>query len=364
MIKIGINALCYSPLRAGVSNYIFDLLSQFSKIRTNQLFFVFLPVAARSHFVQSANIIPIFLPIPNTIVRVIIEQLILPILYFYYRLNLLHSMGNIAPILLRNKNIVTIHDVYFLRDRKRFGILKQSYLRLFVRLTVKSAYKIIAVSNFTNNDIRHFYRVPENRLITIYEGFRQPIVLGDKSISQTLAKFNICKKYFLFVGTLEPGKNILGLIKAFNKGFDENCLLVIVGKPGWGYSAISDYIQGHSLSDRVLVTGYIDEIDLANLYRNALALILPSFDEGFGLPILEAMSYGCPVCCSNASCLPEIAGNAALFFDPKDIEDIAHTLLKICDDKIRGELREKGFFNLKRFSWESCSGETLGVYNK
>jgi glycosyltransferase involved in cell wall biosynthesis len=364
MKRIGINALCYSPLRAGVSNYIYDLTTQFSKTTRTDEFFVFLPTYARSHFIKSNNLTPIFLPVPNILARFLTEQLVLPVLFYWFHLDLLHSMGNIAPILLGNKNIVTIHDVYFLRDRKRFGVLKQCYLRLFVCLTVKSAHKIIAVSNFTHNEIRHFYGIPENHLITIYEGFHQLSVTNDKSISRTLSKFGICTKYFLFVGTIEPGKNILGLIKAFDKAINQKYSLVIVGKPGWEYSVVNDYLQDHFLDDRVFLTGYVDEFDLANLYHNALSLVLPSFDEGFGLPILEAMSQGCPVCCSNTSCLPEIAGDAALFFDPNDIDDIAHTLVKICDDKIRSELREKGFLNLKRFSWESCAKEIWGVYDE
>jgi glycosyltransferase involved in cell wall biosynthesis len=362
MKRIGINALCYSPLRAGVSNYIYDLTTQFSKTTSTDEFFVFLPTSARSHFVKTNNLTPIFLPVPNILARFLTEQLVLPVLFHWHHLDLLHSMGNIAPILLGNKNIVTIHDVYFLRDRKRFGVLKQCYLRLFVRLTVKSVNKIITVSNFTNNEIRHFYGIPENHLITIYEGFHQPSVTSDKSISRTLSKFGICSKYFLFVGTIEPGKNVLGLIKAFHKAVNQKYSLAIVGKPGWGYSVVNDYLQDHSLDDRVFLTGYVDEIDLANFYSDAVALVLPSFDEGFGLPILEAMSQGCPVCCSNTSCLPEIAGNAALFFDPRNSDDIAQTLVNILDDKIRSELRDKGFLNLKRFSWESCVRETLDVY--
>lgn len=363
MKRIGINALCYSPLRAGVSNYIYDLTIQFSKITIIDEFFVFLPTSARSHFIKSNNLTPIFLPATNILARFLTEQLMLPVLFHWHHLDLLHSMGNIAPIFLGNKNIATIHDVYFLHDRKRFGFIKQSYLNVFVYLTVKTVRKVIAVSHYTAGEINRFYGIPKNRLVAIYEGFHKSTLAEKEPLSRTLSKFGISNQYFLFVGTLEPGKNILGLIKAFIKTFREKYNLIVVGKPGWGFSETRDYLNKHSLNDRILFTGYVDEIDLANLYRNALSLVLPSFDEGFGLPVLEAMFQGCPVCCSNTSCLPEIAGDAALFFDPNDIDDIAHTLLKICDDKIRSELREKGFLNLKRFSWESCARETLDVYN-
>lgn len=358
MTKIGINALCYSPKRAGISNYIYNLIQQYRKNNKNDKIIIFLPLSAKEQIFPSENIQPIFLPIPHLFFRIVFEQFLLPLLFIFYRLNILHSMGNVAPLLLFKKNVVTIHDIYFLHDKKRFGVLKQLYLQIFVKLSAILSKSIISVSKSTANDIIHFYKVSETKIRVIYSGVQNYESNNNQPIDLK-SKFKIKEKFFLFVGTIEPGKNLKGLIEGFSYLTDkDDCSLVIVGKSGWGNKELENIITVNHLHDQIKFTGYVTDNELSELYKRALSLVLPSFHEGFGLPIIEAMSQGCPVCCSNTSCLPEIAGDAALFFDPYDSKSIGNALNEILNKKHRNMLIKKGYENIKRFSWSECAEKT------
>ena len=176
-------------------------------------------------------------------------------------------------------------------------------------------------------------------------------------------KYKINKKYILFVGTLQPRKNIVRLIEAFSKIHHQQQLnLVIVGKKGWMYEEILEAPKQYGIENQIKFLEFVPDEDLSLLYKNALCFVLPSLYEGFGLPVLEAMTQGCPVITSNVSSLPEAGGDAALYVNPEDVDEIAAKMQSLVkDEELRKTLIEKGYKQVKKFSWEKAARETLKV---
>jgi glycosyltransferase involved in cell wall biosynthesis len=175
-------------------------------------------------------------------------------------------------------------------------------------------------------------------------------------------KFGITKPYILFVGTLQPRKNIAKLIEAFSQLKNKNTQLVIVGKKGWLWEEIFNAPAKFGVLERVKFLDFVSNEDLPGLYKNALCFVLPSLYEGFGLPVLEAMKFGCPTVISNVSSLPEVGGDASLYFDPQSVDDIAQKIeMVVSDEKLRAEMVKKGYNQVKQFSWEKTAKQTLKV---
>ncbi len=206
--------------------------------------------------------------------------------------------------------------------------------------------------------------MPEDRVIVTYPGVKQAAQINS-SMEKLKEKYTILGEFILFVGTLQPRKNIVRLIEAYSKLVAQSKKvpqLVIVGKKGWLYEDILSAPKRFGVEKGVIFLEFVPDSDLALLYRNALCFVLRSLYEGFGLPILEAMRYGCPVVTSNVSSLPEAAGDAAVYIDPNNTEDIAQKLkLVISDLKLREELIEKGKKQVQKFSWEKAAKETLEI---
>ncbi len=264
------------------------------------------------------------------------------------------------------KTIVTIHGLEYKYFPECYSIKERLFLELNTLFSIKWSSKIIVPSESTKRDLIKFYKVDGDKIKVVYHGVnssKYQVV----SIKQDFKKsFNI-----LFVGRLEKRKNIVNLIKAFE--LFKNQLrrrhsrmspsqLILVGKAGFGFSEIKKAIEESLFKKDIILKNYISEEEKDELYIKSDLFVLPSFYEGFGLPILEAMNYSVPVICSNTSSLPEVAGDAALLVDPNNIEEIAGAIGKIFgDDNLRNKMIEKGFKNVEKFSWEKCAGETAGV---
>ena len=266
-----------------------------------------------------------------------------------------HYAPRFCPIPL----VVTLHDLSYYYYPDEF--LKKDLYKLlnWTKYSVQKAKKIIAVSQSTKKDIIKFLKVPENKIKVIYNGFEKK-----KKNTSIKNKININKPYILYVGTLQPRKNLITLVAAFNefkKKYPEY-KLVIVGKKGWLYEDIFKTVKSFKLEKEVIFTGYVNSNVLIRLYQNAFCFVLPSFYEGFGIPILEAMSYSCPVICSNTSSLPEIAGDAALLFNPNNYSELLKQLLILkTNTNLRVKLIDKGLKRTKNFSWQKCAKETLDI---
>jgi glycosyltransferase involved in cell wall biosynthesis len=264
---------------------------------------------------------------------------------------------------------IAVMDVSFLHFPETFAKKDLLQLTNWTKYSIKKARVIFTISQASKNDILEKYHVPKDRVVVTYPGIRDITSLRPEVFSKHMTKteFGIKGDYFLFVGTLQPRKNIVGLVEAFSKllkekKIPEDVSLVIVGKKGWLYEEIVQAPEMYDVKNLVKFLEFVDDEDLPLLYKNAIAFVLPSLYEGFGLPVLEAMNYGCPVITSSVSSLPEAGGDAALYVDPKDVSDIASKMEKIYKDKnLRSEMIEKGKKQVTKFSWEKSAEKTLEV---
>ena len=287
----------------------------------------------------------------------------------------------------RMRTVVTIHDMGYMRFPESHTPSQRRYLRLSTNWSARHASQLIAISNTTRDDLVRYAGAPPKKISVVYHGVSprfRPIEDHDL-IAATQAKYGITSPYFLYVGTIQPRKNLARLLEAFASAIRgwglgaENSApepqLVIAGKHGWLTSEIER--QATQLfgpdSPALRFTGYIADEDLPALLSGALAFVFPSLYEGFGMPILEAMACGTPVLTSATSALPEIAGDpssnsgqaAALLIDPEDTAAIAAGLARLASDAVlRADLRARGLARAAQFTWERCAQETLAVLIK
>jgi len=259
------------------------------------------------------------------------------------------------------KTVVTIHGLEYRYCPECYSLKERLILELNTRSSIKWASKIITPSESTKKDLVELYKVDMDKIKVIYHGANSIKYQVSSIKCQNKESFGI-----LFIGRLEKRKNLVNLIKAFEifrKSYKlqaTSCKLILAGKAGFGFTEIKKVIESSSYKKDIILKNYVSEEEKSELYKNASLFVLPSFYEGFGLPILEAMSYGTPVICSNVSSLPEAAGDAALLVDPNNPEEIAEAMKKVfSDDNLRKKMIEKGFENVKKFSWEKCARETM-----
>jgi glycosyltransferase involved in cell wall biosynthesis len=343
---------------AGTGYYALNLILHIVRIEKNNQYTLFLNEDLIKHFNSIEGDIKLTpFKITNVYKRIFIEQIYLP--FLTKSLDILHSIGNSVPIFSTCKNIVTIHDIYQFYYPKRFSRLKLFYLKYFIPIFIKKAQKVIAVSHCTKNDLIKYYSkiCPSHKVNVIYEASKFPVHVNNLTKSD----------YILFVGTLEPGKNLISLIKAYDllpSELKKAYQLRIIGGKGWLNTDIFNLITKLGLKDNIEFKGYVNDAELIENYRKAKCFVLPSLYEGFGLPILEAMSQGCPVITSNISSIPEVAGDAAILVDPNNVKMLSEKIKEvITNDTLEKKLIQLGYENVKRFNWETCAQQTIALYN-
>ncbi len=239
------------------------------------------------------------------------------------------------------------------------------------RKQAERATKIITVSESTKNDLINLYGIDPKKIRVIYSGIEQEsrIKNQESRIDEIKAKYRLPECFILYLGTLEPRKNLVGLIRAYEllrkklMIHDSKFIipkLVIAGGKGWLYKEIFDTIEKSKYVKDIILTGFVEEDDKQYIYKFADLFVYPSFYEGFGFPPLEAMSHGVPVITSNVSSLPEAVGDSAIMIDPYDHDELARAMERILtEDKLRNILIRKGLERIKKFSWQNCARETL-----
>lgn len=284
-------------------------------------------------------------------------------------INLFHGPAFMAPPFHKGfRSVSTIHDLVAFHHPQTIPTRYAYYMRFIIKLMIHKASAIITDTEFIRDEIIDTFHVDEERVfavpIAVSEMFKP--VTDKTKIEKLKERYGIRKRYFLHIGNIEPRKNLTNLFHACNRIWDKLCRdfqLVVTGKKGWLYRDIFNTLRETGLISDVVFTGYVNEEDIPALYSGADFFIFPSVYEGFGLPILEAMRCGTPVITSDASSLPEVAGEAALYVDPLNPGDIAEKILGLAyNDSLKKELREKGFHQASKFSWAKTAGETLKVY--
>lgn len=290
------------------------------------------------------------------------------------KLDLVHSTSPLSriPMSYGGKTVVTIYDLGVYKVPDAFPQLYRAKMKTMTSMMANKAEKIIAVSGAIKNDLVKLLECPEDKIKVIYSGldkrFFAPAVISSEKV---LGKFSIKDKYILFLGTLEPVKNLSRLFEAFKlfkeklkkEKSGENYKLVVAGKRGWLSEEYKQIAKDLGLGKDVIFTGYIIGDELVPLFSGATFFAMPSLYEGFGATVLEAMACGTPVIVSRVSSIPEIAGDAVKFINPLDTNELAETMLEFSqNEELRQQYKEKGQLQAKNFDWEKCARETLEVY--
>ncbi len=279
-------------------------------------------------------------------------------------LDVFFSPTHYLPLYVGCPSAISILDLSYIHFPGLFKKKDLYQMKFWGGYSVKRASKIITISQSSKNDIINFYKVESEKVAVVYPGIKK--VSSSKyqveSMEKIREKYGIKGDYILFVGTLQPRKNIVRLVEAMSELENKEVKLVVVGKKGWMFEEILKSPQKFGVSNRVKFLESVPDEDLPSLYENAQCFVLPSLYEGFGLPVLEAMQNGCPVIVSKVSSLPEAGGDAALYINPQDSSDIAEKIDKVLsDENLRGQMIRKGYEQVKKFSWEKSAAETLKV---
>lgn len=260
------------------------------------------------------------------------------------------------PFVFPGKGLVTVHDLGYKLFPAAHPLSQRLYLDLTTRYSVHRAAAVLADSQATAEDLTRFYGVPAAKIRVVYPGVDKPVLTD--SPNAVCEKYALPRRYFLFVGTLQPRKNIARIVQAYAQyraAHVEPAGLVLAGGRGWLYD--ENWVRG---VEGVFLPGYIDDADKAALYAGAIAFVFPSLYEGFGFPVVEAMHMGIPVIASTTSSLPELVGDAGLLVDPTDTGAIAQAMLRLEGDApLRETLRERGYAQAQQFTWENAARQVL-----
>jgi len=362
MIKLGIISGNLKPSNTGIGTYTFELIENIRE-RTS----VTLIRHPSGDDVPGCSSIISSFP-PGSFSHVIWSQALSLKKKSLKDFDIIHNTAQypVSPK-IHSHYIITIHDLIPVLYPQYVGKIYSLQAKIHYPMAIRSASKIITVSKHTKNDIIRLYNIPESKIEVIYECFSDkfiPASTDDKN--RVRAKYNLNNPYILFVGAIEPKKNIELLIRAFYLCQKENMnfQLVIVGKRAWKFESIFNLVDKLKLHHKIKFLNFVPYEDLPALYSAAEVFVFPSRYEGFGLPPLEAMKCGTPVITSNMSSLPEIVGKNGLMVNPDDEKQLAKSILNILSDP---ELQKKfSTYSLKRaelFSWKKTGKETINVYN-
>lgn len=288
--------------------------------------------------------------------------------FFSGKREVTHFCNYVIPFGVKGKKVVTIHDLAFREYPQTIRTRTMMMLKLNLRRTIKRADAIAVVSTFTKNELEKYYNVPKEKVYIVPCGIDKEKYEKKRNVEEVKEKFGIDGEYFLYLGTLEPRKNIVRLIEAYDEFRRENEKdslpdLVIAGGKGWMYDEIYEVVNKKHLEKWIIFTDYVSEEEKIALMQGALAFCFPSLYEGFGLPPMEAMACGTPVITSCTSSLDEVAGEAALKVNPESVQQIASALTKMHrEEDIRQELIEKGRKQVAKYTWENASEALYKVF--
>ncbi len=313
----------------------------------------------------------------SRVARLAWEQAVLPLLLRRLRVDVLHSPHHHTPLAARLsspksarlRRVVTIHDVTFLLLPQRYPLARRLYMEGVTRASVRVADTIIVPSQTVRHDVIRTLGVPEDRVVAIPEaaGPQYVPIEDEETLGRLRQKYHLPNRYIISTGSQEPGKNRDRLIRAYTclEGAGIDCPLVVAGRPAWGYQGEHELVRRLGLDDQVRFLGYVPDDDMPALYSAATLLAFPSLYEGFGLPVLEAMACGTPVVTADVSAMAEVAGDAALLVDPRDVQALAEAMGRLLSDEaLQADLRARGLERAKQFSWQRTARDTLSVYEK
>jgi len=302
------------------------------------------------------------------------EQFVLPFIFLKENLDLLHVPHFNVPVLYPKKFLVTVHDLTLLRVKTGrattlpyfYYLIKHFAFKIVLFSAVKRAQKIFTVTQFVKKDIIDTFGVPENKILltpnAVSEKFKPS---SEEQIFTVLKKYNIKRPYLFYIGNAHPHKNLERLIQAFQNVAQKHpdLSLVLAGKKYFFYERLEKEVQESPIVSKLNFVGFVADEDLPALYSGAEAFVNPSLYEGFGIQLLESFACGTKVVCSNATSLPEVGKDAAIYFNPVDVVDIANKIM-ICLEKTDSSKIDLGYARVKAYSWEDSVAVVLQVYDE
>jgi glycosyltransferase involved in cell wall biosynthesis len=356
--------------RAGISYYIEELLRHLGEAdRVNRYTVYTTRGLGNEALGLPANfaVRPSRLPTINPRVRVPWDQIVAPALASLADVNVYHSTHAVIPLFMRAPSVVTIHDLSPMSFPQTFRRHNRVYLNWATQVSVRRARHILAVSEFTKRELVRLLSVPPERITVTHNAVDARFAPPDPA---RLAAFRAAKglpeRFLLFIGTLEPRKNLVTLLEAYARIAEETDVpLIVGGGRGWMFEPVFARLEALGLKGRVHFPGYLEHDEMPLWYAAATAFVFPSLWEGFGIPPLEAMACGTPVVASNAASLPEVVGDAGIMVAPTDADALADALRRVLrDGALREELRARGFEQARRFSWRATAERTVRVYEQ
>lgn len=313
-------------------------------------------------FIFSDNVTPVVLfpPTRHPLLWMIWFELQIPRILNKYKADLFFSPDGYLSLSTKVNQLAAIHDINFAHRPKDLPWLKAAYYNFFFPRFARKAKRIVTVSAYSKEDIHQTYQIPSHRIDVVYNGINTLYTpTGEAERKAVKAAYSQGKDYFLFIGSLHPRKNIVGLLKAFDAfraSVDSDVKLLIVGGSMFKTGEIQQAYQAMRYKSEVVFTGRVTSEQLHQILGAALALTFVPFFEGFGIPVIEAMSAGVPVISSNTTSLPEVGGDAVLYVDPHDVNQLKDAMVRMSqDDTLRQGLIEAGFRQKEKFSWDKTA---------
>jgi len=370
-MHIALNAHLLSLSRnyrgAGINSYIYHLLRHLGQFGLHHRYSVFL--SERRFVDQRLTLHYSRWPTHRPLVRILWEQLAQPVILRRMGVDLLHAMAFAGPLATPCPFVVTIYDLSFLRYPEAFRPWNRWYLSCFTAHSARRARRVIAISQSTRRDVVTRLKVPAERVTVVYCGADEAFhPLPSAEVERFRRERGLPDRFILFLGTLEPRKNLTTLIRAYGRWRQAESnipKLVIAGGKGWYYDQIFAEVERLGLAGVVIFPGYVTQEELPLWYNAADLFVYPSRFEGFGLPVLEAMACGTPVVTTNVASLPEVAGDAALLVSPDDEEQLIEAMRRVLHDQdLRWEMGVKGQAQAAAFTWERTARQTVAVYEQ
>ena len=361
-MRIGIDVGILREKKRGVGRYLSNLLEEFSQLSSDDDIYLYSPGPILYNFIKNKNWHARIgtLPLPGTFwlqtqCKNYIKKDLIEIFF---------GASHILPLNLSNtiRKVLAIHDLVAILYPETMTNYNRFIHNIFFAKSLKSADSIITMSEATKQSIIEKFEINDNRINVIYEGVSELFKpYQPEQVTSVLNQYGLNKPYLLSVGTLEPRKNYPLLLRAF-KELKTDYDLVIIGKPGWKFEKVFTTINDLKLSERVKILGYVKDKDLPFFYNGAEIFVFPSIYEGFGLPILEALACGKPIVCSNSSSLPEVGGDAVIYFDPNSVDELVVKVNQLLtNSELKKVLIQRGLSRAKLFTWDKTAQKTWGV---
>lgn len=366
-MRIGIDASTIGT-QGGPRTYVLNLIDCLLRIDRENEYVIF--YNSKEHLGKFPQAREVVVPFSNPATRLFREHLLMAYHYKKERLDIIHNPKSAISLLKLCKTVATIFDLIPVTNPETEKWMARAYWKIQIPIAARYADFVITSSEFAKKEIIGRYGTPGDKIRVIpisYNSHCKPIVPGPEA-EAVRKKYFIPERYILYVGTIQPRKNISTLIKAFSALVKKGAIshkLVITGRKGWLYAPLFELIKNEGMEERVIFTGFVPDEELPYIYNGADLFVYLSLFEGFGIPPLEAMACGVPVICSNTTSLPEVVGDAGILVNPLDQKAVEGSMLMVLEDSgMRAKMRKKGLIQAKKFSWERTAIETLNIYRE